>query len=66
MEDKDKIIKEFKKEAVYFVYEYVETRKEVVEAIKKYIHWYNNECIQKKLGYLSHAEYRLKYSNIFI
>ena len=56
LEDKDKIVKEFKREA-----EYVETRKEVVEA-KKYVHWYNSERIQKKLGYLSHAEYRLKYS----
>ena len=32
------------------------------KAIKKYVHWYNNERIQKKLGYLSPLEYRLKYS----
>lgn len=32
------------------------------EEIKKYVHWYNNERIQKKLGYLSPVEYRLKYS----
>lgn len=38
------------------------TRKEVEEEIKKYVHWYNNERIQKKLGYLSPVEYRLKYS----
>ena len=38
------------------------TRKEAAEEIKKYIHWYNNERIQKKLGYLSPVEYRLKYS----
>ena len=39
------------------------TRKEATEEIKKYIHWYNNERIQKKLGYLSPVQYRLKYSN---
>ena len=38
------------------------TRKEASVEIKKYIHWYNNERIQKKLGYLSPVEYRLKYS----
>ena len=38
------------------------TRKQVAEEIKKYVHWYNNERIQKKLGYLSPVEYRLKYS----
>ena len=38
------------------------TRKETAEEIKKYIHWYNNERIQKKLGYLSPVQYRLKYS----
>ena len=30
--------------------------------IKKYVHWYNNKRIQKKLGYLSPVEYSLKYS----
>ena len=30
---------------------------------KKYVHWYNNERIQKNLGYLSPVQYRLKYSN---
>jgi len=39
------------------------TRKEAEEEIKKYVHWYNNERIQKKLGYLSPVQYRLKYSN---
>lgn len=39
------------------------TRKEATDEIKKYIHWYNNERIQKKLGYLSPVQYRLKYSN---
>ncbi len=38
------------------------TKKEATEEIKKYVHWYNNERIQKKLGYLSPVEYRLKYS----
>ena len=38
------------------------TKKEAAEEIKKYVHWYNNERIQKKLGYLSPVEYRLKYS----
>ena len=38
------------------------TRKEATEEIKKYIHWYNNERIQKKLGYLSPVQYRLKNS----
>ena len=33
------------------------------EEIKKYVHWYNNERIQKKLGYLSPVQYRLKYLN---
>lgn len=39
------------------------TRKQAKEEIKKYIHWYNNERIQKNLGYLSPVQYRLKYSN---
>lgn len=39
------------------------TRKQAAKEIKKYIHWYNNERIQKKLGYLSPVQYRLKYSN---
>ena len=38
------------------------TRKEAKEEIKKYVHWYNNERIQKRLGYLSPVQYRLKYS----
>lgn len=38
------------------------TKKEAEKEIKKYVHWYNNEHIQKKLGYLSPVEYRLKYS----
>ena len=36
------------------------TRKQAREEIKKYVQWYNTERIQKKLGYLSHVEYRLK------
>lgn len=39
------------------------TRKQAAEEIKKYVHWYNNERIQKKLGYLSPVQYRLKHSN---
>lgn len=39
------------------------TRKEAAQEIKKYVHWYNNERIQKKLGYLSPVQYRLKYFN---
>ena len=39
------------------------TRKQAVEEIKKYIHWYNIERIQKKLGYLSPVQYRLKFTN---
>lgn len=39
------------------------TKKETAEEIKKYVHWYNNERIQKKLGYLSPVQYRLKNSN---
>lgn len=39
------------------------TKKQAAEEIKKYVHWYNNERIQKKLGYLSPVQYRLKYSN---
>lgn len=39
------------------------TRKQAKEEIEKYVHWYNNERIQKKLGYLSPVQYRLKYSN---
>ena len=39
------------------------TRKEAAIEIKKYVQWYNNERIQKKLGYLSPVQYRLKYSN---
>lgn len=39
------------------------TRKQTALEIEKYVHWYNNERIQKKLGYLSPVQYRLKYSN---
>ena len=39
------------------------TKKQAVEEIKKYIHWYNHERIQKKLGYLSPVQYRLKHLN---
>lgn len=39
------------------------TKKQAKEEIKEYIHWYNNERIQKKLGYLSPVQYRHKYSN---
>lgn len=39
------------------------TKKQAGEEIKKYIHWYNNERIQKKLGYLSPVQYRFKYLN---
>ena len=39
------------------------TKKQAKEEIEKYVHWYNNERIQKKLGYLSPVQYRLKYSN---
>ena len=35
-------------------------KKEAAEE-KKYVHWYNNERIQKKIGYLSPVEYRLKH-----
>lgn len=38
------------------------TRKQAKEEIEKYVHWYNNERIQKRLGYLSPVQYRLKYS----
>lgn len=38
------------------------TRKQAAEEIKKYVHWYNNERIQKNLGYLSPVQYRLKNS----
>ncbi len=38
-------------------------KKQATEEIKKYVHWYNHERIQKKLGYLSPIQYRLKYSN---
>jgi len=37
--------------------------KQAMEEIEKYVHWYNNERIQKSLGYLSPVQYRLKYSN---
>jgi len=39
------------------------TREETRKEIKKYVQWYNTERIQKKLGYLSPVEYRLKYLN---
>ena len=39
------------------------TKKQAAEEIKKYVHWYNNERIQKKLGYLSPVQYRLKYTS---
>ena len=39
------------------------TKKEATEEIKKYVHLYNNERIQKRLGYLSPVQYRLKNSN---
>ena len=40
-----------------------DVEKQAAEEIKKYVHWYNNERIQKNLGYLSPVQYRLKYSN---
>lgn len=39
------------------------TRKEAEKAIKKYVHWYNNERIQKNLGYLSPVQYRISKSS---
>ena len=39
------------------------TKKQAKEEIEKYVHWYNNERIQKNLGYLSPIQYRLKFSN---
>lgn len=39
------------------------TKKQAKIEIEKYVHWYNNERIQKKLEYLSPVQYRLKYSN---
>lgn len=39
------------------------TREQAAKEIKKYVHWYNNERIQKNLGYLSPVQYRLKYLN---
>lgn len=39
------------------------TKKQAKEEIKKYVQWYNHERIQKKLGYLSPVQYRLKHSN---
>ena len=39
------------------------TKKQAKEEIEKYVLWYNNERIQKKLGYLSPVQYRLKFSN---
>lgn len=37
------------------------TRSEATTEIKKYVEWYNTQRIQKKLGYLSPVQYRLKY-----
>ena len=39
------------------------TKMQTKEAIKKYVHWYNHERIQKDLGYLSPVKYRLNYQN---
>lgn len=39
------------------------TREQAAEEVKKYIQWYNNERIQKSLGYLSPLQYRLNYHN---
>ena len=39
------------------------TKKQAKEEIKKYVQLYNHERIQKKLGYLSPVQYRLKHSN---
>lgn len=36
------------------------TKKQAIQEIKKYVQWYNTERIQKKLGYLSPAQYKLK------
>lgn len=38
------------------------TKNQAAVEIKKYVHWYNNERIQKKLGYLSPVQYRLKHT----
>ena len=39
------------------------TKKQAKKEIEKYVHWYNNERIQKNLGYMSPVQYRCKYSN---
>ena len=39
------------------------TKNQTKEELEKYVHWYNNERIQKKFGYLSPVQYQLKYSN---
>lgn len=36
-------------------------RKQAAEEIKKYVHWYNNERIQKKLGYLTSTSIKLPF-----
>ncbi|MFK5883070.1 MAG: IS3 family transposase [Candidatus Izemoplasma sp.] len=35
------------------------SKKETKKAIKKYVHWYNHERIQKALNYLSPIKYSL-------
>jgi transposase InsO family protein len=35
-----------------------QSKKETIKSIKKYVHWYNNERIQKCLGYLSPNEFK--------
>ncbi|HHX68930.1 MAG TPA: IS3 family transposase [Gallicola sp.] len=37
------------------------TKEQAKKEIEKYVNWYNNERIQKKLGYLSPVQYRIKY-----
>ena len=39
------------------------TKKQAKKEIEKYVHCYNNERIQKNLGYMSPVQYRRKYSN---
>ncbi len=36
-------------------------KEETKNRIKKYVDWYNNQRIQKDLGYLSPAEFKLNY-----
>ena len=49
----------FKNELLYNPLIKVHNNIEMIAEIEEYFSYYNNDRIQKKLGYLTHAQYRI-------